>query len=145
MNVKHLEGRVLNYWVAKSAGLRFGLDGDRLNPGDAQDSSYWHPQSYNPANDWAHAGPMVAEHWFAIEDMLVEWFGTQWSHVPGVADNPLLWFMRAFVATQYGQEVEDVTLTLAFDNTRYQSTAPPQTAAARHQKAQPWYKVLCRQ
>ena len=37
----------------------------------------------------------------------MEWFGAQWPHIPAISDNPLKWFMRAYVATQYGDEVED--------------------------------------
>jgi hypothetical protein len=109
MNVKRLDGRQLNYWVAKSAGLK--LSADYQLPGTPHDpeSGVWHPHTYNPANDWSQAGFILANEWFTIEDALVEWFGSQWPHIPAISENPLKWFMRAYVATQYGDEVEETT------------------------------------
>ncbi len=109
MNVKRLDGRQLNYWVAKSAGLK--LSSDYQLPGTPHDpeSGIWHPHTYNPANDWSQAGFILSSEWFTIEDALVEWFGLQWPHIPAISENPLKWFMRAYVATQYGDEVEETT------------------------------------
>ena len=119
MNVKRLDGRQLNYWVAKSAGLK--LSADYQLPGTPHDpeSGIWHPHTYNPANDWSQAGFILSNEWFTIEDALVEWFGPQWPHIPAISDNPLKWFMRAYVATQYGDEVEETT---PFD---FQETVAP--------------------
>ncbi len=108
MNVKRLEGRALNYWVAKAAGLTLAEDDEQLAKRHDPESRRWHPQSYNPAQDWTHAGSIVSEEWYSIEDMLTEWFGPEWSFIPAVAEHPLLWFLRAYVATQYGNEVEDM-------------------------------------
>jgi hypothetical protein len=107
MNVKRLDGRQLNYWVARSAGLKLSAE-QACIPHDP-DSGHWHPHSYNPANDWAQAGAILSAEWFGIEDTLVDWFGTQWPHLPALCDGPLKWFMRAYVATQFGNEVEDYT------------------------------------
>jgi hypothetical protein len=107
MNVMRLDGRLLNFWVAKSAGLTLGLSDSAANGRDDRDGGTWHPHTYNPASNWAQAAPIIADEWFSIEDTLVDWFGPQWSHIAGIADNPLKWFMRAYVATQYGNEVED--------------------------------------
>ena len=142
MNVKRLDGRMLNYWIAKSTGHSQPSDAPALVRGEPQDSSFWQRHNYNPANDWSHAGAIVADNWFAIEDTLLEWFGEQWPHVPTVADNPLKWFMRAFVSTQFGDEVEDVCVTVDFDDTRYQTPAAPQMNAPVHAKGRRWYKVL---
>lgn len=131
MNVKRLDGRLLNYWVAKSAGLTLGAsDQDPARP-HATDSGVWHPHRYNPANDWSHAGAIITEEWFAIEDTLVEWFGQQWPHVPAIAHNPLKWFMRAYVATQFGDEVEEVTapMPLHFECPDVAPSPPPQAQA----------------
>lgn len=142
MNVKRLDGRMLNFWIAKSTGMSQSGDAPALARGESQDSSFWHRYNYNPANDWSHAGVIVAENWFAIEDTLLEWFGEQWPHVPTVADNPLKWFMRAFVATQFGDEVEDVAMTVDFDDTSYQTPAQPPRKERASQSVRPWYKVL---
>jgi hypothetical protein len=109
MNVKRLDGRQLNYWVAKSAGLKLSADYQQPGTPHDPDSGVWHPHTYNPANDWSQAGLILSSEWFTIEDALVEWFGLQWPHIPAISDNPLKWFMRAYVATQYGDEVEDAS------------------------------------
>lgn len=142
MNVKRLEGRLLNYWIARSAGLSLTDDARAFAPQEVRESMSLHPCHYNPANDWSHAGAIVAEHWFGIEDTLLDWFGEHWPHVPSVADNPLKWFMRAYVATQFGDEVEEVLVPHEFDDTRYQ-TAPRESAAQiASQTVRPWYKVF---
>jgi len=107
MNVKRLDGRQLNYWVATSAGLK--LSPEYQQPGTRHDpeSGVWHPHTYNPANDWSQAGQILANEWFGIEDVLQAWFGEGWPHIPAITENPLKWFMRAYVATQFGDEVEE--------------------------------------
>ena len=130
MNVMRLDGRQLNYWVAKSAGLNLSSDlpaaGTRHDP----DSGFWHPHTYNPANDWSQAGPIISNEWFGIEDTLIEWFGPQWPHIPGIAENPLKWFMRAYVATQFGFEVEDIApLGYSVEVTKPATTTRPTTPA----------------
>ena len=108
MNVKRLDGAQLNFWIAKAAGLRLAP----VDPAPGQvhdvDSGFWHPNTYCPANDWSQAGAILSSEWFAIEDMLNEWFGAEWPHIHAIVENPLQWFMRAYVATQYGQEVEEM-------------------------------------
>jgi Protein of unknown function (DUF2591) len=108
VNVKRLDGALLNFWVAKAAGLQLAATdpkpGDRHDP----DSGFWHPVTYCPAQDWSHAGTIISEEWFAIEDALAAWFGPQWPHINAIVENPLKWFMRAYVATQFGDEVEDM-------------------------------------
>ena len=49
----------------------------------------------------------MSTEWYALEDILVEWFGSGWNHVDALAHDPLKWFMRAYVASQFGDEVED--------------------------------------
>ncbi len=108
MNVKKLEKPLLNFWVAKSAGLK------RLpqppQPGEPHDpeSGHWHPHNYDPASDWSQAGPIVSNEWYVIEDTLIEWFGPGWTRSKTVVDFPLMWFMRAYVASQFGDQVEDL-------------------------------------
>jgi len=108
MQVKQLEGRLLNYWVAKSAGLTMRKDDEQLAKWHDPSGHSWHPESYNPSVDWTHAGSVISEEWFAIERQLAEWFGWQWSYIPAIADRPLIWFLRAYVATQFGEELEDL-------------------------------------
>jgi hypothetical protein len=108
MNVKRLEGPILNFWIAKSAGLK-PLTEQPL-PGVLHDpeSGFWHPQNYHPANNWAHAGPIVSNDWYCIEDILIDWFGPDWHTINAIVQNPLIWFMRAYVASSFGNEVENI-------------------------------------
>jgi hypothetical protein len=108
MNVMQLDGRLLNFWVAKSAGLTLREDDPHLAQRHDPDGHFWHPESYNPARDWTHAGNIISEEWFPIEKKLAEWFGWQWSFIPEIAANPLVWFLRAYVAIQYGEDVENI-------------------------------------
>ena len=140
MNVMRLDGRLLNYWVAKSAGLTLGLTSAGAQGRDDRDGGTWHPHTYNPASDWAQAAPIISDEWFSIEDMLVEWFGPQWSHIAGIAENPLKWFMRAYVATQFGNEVEDAIPIEAsqFANEEVVSRATIVTQAQRKSITPSW-------
>ena len=51
--------------------------------------------------------PFLAGEWYAIEDILADWFHPDWSEVPAFREDPLKWFMRAYVALQYGEMLED--------------------------------------
>jgi hypothetical protein len=143
MNVKRLDGRMLNYWVAKSAGLTLAADPPAAGQGHDPQGSVWHPNSYNPANDWSHAGSLVANEWFAIEDMLIEWFGPHWPHIPSISEHPLTWFLRAYVATQYGDEVESVDFSPAQEaqeRVRAAVTSPPGHANKKALSA--WFRPI---
>jgi hypothetical protein len=144
MNVNRLEGRVLNLWVAKSAGLKLSDEPTCAAAQHDPDSSFWHPHSYNPANDWSHAGAIIANNWFAIEDRLQEWFGAQWPHVPTVADDPLLWFMRAYVATRFGDSVEDVVSTVFEEAPSYRTPKSAQELPAAKNSLRTWYRNFFR-
>ena len=108
MNVMRIEGSLLNFWVAKSAGLR--LLPQPPSPGEKHehDSGCWHPQTFHPSTDWSHGGPIVSNEWNVIEDVLAEWFGPDWTHAKAIMEHPLSWFMRAYVASQFGDQVEDM-------------------------------------
>ena len=107
MNVRKLDGTPLNYWVAKSAGLK--LTPSRLEQSDQHnpESGFWHPKTYQPVTDWSQGGPIVSNEWFVIEDILIGWYGPEWTQTPFIREAPLKWFMRAYVASQFGDEVED--------------------------------------
>ena len=107
MHIKRLDGALLNYWVARSAGLQLATTAPRPGLGHDPESGLWHPQTYCPASDWSQGGPIVANEWYGIEDQLVAWFGPDWPQIGAIRDAPLKWFMRAYVAMQFGDEVED--------------------------------------
>jgi hypothetical protein len=106
MKAVTLEGAQLDYWVAKSAGLRLLRD----PPGDGDDhdadAGTWHPKTYHPSTDWSQGGQIVADEWYDIEDFLFAWFGPGWTDGEAFRREPLTWFMRAYVAASFGEEFE---------------------------------------
>jgi hypothetical protein len=108
MNVRALNGALLDFWVAKSEGLK--LKTDPLRPGETHDalSGYWHPRTYHPSTDWTQGGPIVSRDWYELEDRLIEWFGPNWPLMDAFDAAPLKWFMRAFVSIHFGEQVEDM-------------------------------------
>lgn len=112
MNIKRLDGPLLNYWIARSAGLQLATMDPKPGSSHDPDNGLWHPMTYFPSSDWSLAEPIISNEWFSIEDQLIAWFGSEWIHINAIVENPLKWFMRAYVATQFGDEVEDLTDTL---------------------------------
>ena len=107
MKAVTLEGAQLDYWVAQSAGLRLSLTA----PGDGEvhdaDAGTWHPKTYHPSTNWSQGGRIVADDWYDIEDFLFAWFGPGWTDEAAFRREPLAWFMRAYVAARFGEEVEE--------------------------------------
>ena len=108
MNAADLDGPLLNYWVAQSEGLELMEQEPEEGEPHSPDTGMWHPKNYHPASDWSHGGPIVSREWSAIEAWLTARFSARWPFVKVVSDAPLAWFMRAYVATKFGDEVEDL-------------------------------------
>lgn len=106
MRVTSLNGELLDFWVAKSENLK--MHPDDPNEVSIHVSGYWHPSTYHPSSDWSQGGLIVANEWFSIEDALIEWFGHSWPFIKAISDSPLKWFMRAYVKTKFGDEVEEL-------------------------------------
>ncbi len=94
--------------MAKSAGLKLLPQAPAAGEKHQPEGGCWHPQSFHPSTDWSHGGPIVSNEWYVIEDVLTEWFGPDWTHAKAIMDFPLPWFMRAYVASQFGDQVEDI-------------------------------------
>ena len=122
MNVKKLEGSQLNFWVAKAADLTAQRESPLPLEKHDPNSGKWHPRTFHPGTDWSHAGPIIANEWYVIENVLIEWFGPDWGDAGGILNSPLPWFMRAYVASQFGDEVEDVVAGYA--GSRVQPAGP---------------------
>ena len=108
MRVTSLEGGALDFWVAKSENLKLLPTIPDEGESHLVGSGFWHPHTYHPSRDWSQGGAIIANEWYAIEDALIEWFGSNWPYVKAITDAPLLWLMRAFVKTKFGDQVEDV-------------------------------------
>jgi hypothetical protein len=108
MNTKRLEGPLLDFWVAKAAGLE--LDPVVPSPADRHDPSgnLWHPDNFHPSTNWTHGARFFNNEWFNIEDCMEGWFGPDWSNVPVVKQEPLAWFMRAYVTVMFSETLEEV-------------------------------------
>ena len=107
MRIAELSSPALNYWVAKARQLDAFLDRRADGSVSLVDAATGKPVPFQPAIDWSQAGPILAEEWFDIEDVLIGWFGPNWSYVMEFRDDSLTWFMRAFVSLKFGREVED--------------------------------------
>jgi hypothetical protein len=111
MNAMRLDTEQLDFWVAKAAGLQ--LRADAPQPGERHDSdgSTWHPHNFHPSVNWTHAARFLMDDWYSLEDCMDNWFGPDWSLVPAFQAEPLKWFMRSFVAVQFGEVLEDAADT----------------------------------
>ena len=104
MRVATLRSPVLNFWAAKAAGLKT-TDG-RNGAASIHDPETGAAIAFQPSLDWSQAFPILADEWFDIETVLIDWFGPNWPHVEEIREEPLTWFVRAFVALKFGDEVE---------------------------------------
>lgn len=111
MHAMRLDGAQLDLWVAKAAGLQ--LQAPTPQPGERHDADGkdWHPQTFRPSVDWTHAARFLIDDWYNLEDCIANWFGPDWSLILAFKAEPLKWFMRAFVATHFGEVVEDRATT----------------------------------
>ncbi len=108
MRVTKLEGPLLDFWVAKSEGLEV-LSGSLESGAVIVNSPEWdQARDYHPSTDWSQGGPIVSNEWYDLEVVLEQWFGGGWPQAKGFCTEPLQWFMRAYVALKFGDEVEDM-------------------------------------
>jgi len=106
MRVAALTAPMLNYWVAKSRGVAAILDHRAEHSVSTTDPDSGKPVPYQPSIDWSQAGPILAEEWYEIETIMLDWFGPFWAYMDDFKTDPLAWFMRAYVAAKFGEEVE---------------------------------------
>jgi hypothetical protein len=106
MRVAALTPPMLNYWVAKSRGVDAILDHRAEHSVSVIDPDSGKPIPYQPSIDWSQAGPILADEWYEIETVMLDWFGPFWSYMEDFKTDPLAWFMRAYVAAKFGEEVE---------------------------------------
>lgn len=107
MKVSDLNAPELNFWVAKSAGLQPTIDLRGENTVSVVNSLTGKVEPYQPSFDWSQAGPLLAKEWYDIETTLMDWFGPHWAHMKDFREDALTWFVRAYVAVRFGEEVED--------------------------------------
>jgi len=107
MRVIRLVAPLLNFWVAKSAGLNPIADGRGEGTFSVMSVVSGKLEPYQPTFDWSQAGPILAAQWDELETLMIDWFGPRWSYMQDFLDSPLTWLMRGYVTIQFGDEVEE--------------------------------------
>lgn len=129
MKTAELEGAALDYWVARAEGLKIGCIPDepdalavlvrgfvkiiKCKSGIAicTNGTYW------PSRRWEDAGPIIEREQIPMspvvggtwESEYVCWQGEDDADTKTVrGKTPLIAAMRAFVASKFGDEVEDI-------------------------------------
>ena len=119
MKVAELEGRLLDYWVARAEGYSESDDSLMMHV-DGTCRIAWHegddPDSlYNPSAAWMWGGPIIereqiylirsgdATVWLAAANVI--WLADHDDFEPG--ETALIAAMRAYVASKFGNEVPD--------------------------------------
>lgn len=108
MRVTRLDGASLDYWVAKSEGLKLLSNSPEEGAEHDHGSGFWHPSTYKPSSNWSQGGLIISNEWYDLENVLIEWFGPSWPFIKTISDEPLKWLMRAYVMTKFGEEVEEI-------------------------------------
>lgn len=107
-----LEGALLDAAVTLALGvkanLRDGLAGCYLIPFDTGPSESRDGDIFEPSTRWDHGGPVFERHYSQITAQLLWWFGDDWTRKINavVPSDILVWYMRAYVASKLGDEVE---------------------------------------
>lgn len=99
MKTSELAGALLDYWVAEAEGML------RMISGGIEDKL----GGYSPSTKWAQGGPIIEREHFYIEwDADGYWIARHPESITYRAESPLVAAMRAFVASRFGSEVNEV-------------------------------------
>jgi hypothetical protein len=109
MKVAELEGRALDYWVAKAEGLPLSeswncaaADGILVGTGAGD------LELFSPSTSWEFGGPIIEAEKFYLEwDADGYWVAATPHSAQYRATTPLVAAMRAFVADKFGDTVPD--------------------------------------
>jgi hypothetical protein len=122
MKTKNLEGKALDWAVAKCEGVAVAYD--RMNgwweTSDPQYAEPNDPEVFNPSTDWAQGGPIIEREGIALDQWRSSGRIESWvaqviypdKEIDGVAfaevngATPLIAAMRCYVASKLGDEVE---------------------------------------
>lgn len=112
MEVAHLEGTLLDYWVSRASevnayempdacGGRLVLDIECVDYGFIP---------YNPSSSWRLAGPIIEQNKISVEWTRDGWKASKsigGGHIYFSGEGPLIAAMRCFVASKLGKTVPD--------------------------------------
>ncbi|WP_175980042.1 phage protein NinX family protein [Caballeronia zhejiangensis] len=125
MKVSELSGRALDYWVARAEGYEFidippdanGENASRVLAPPGILKSGWTPAPLGKyghmleawSSSWERGGPLIEREKIGVMRVGTEW--KAWAlldmDATAVADTPLVAAMRAYVASKFGDEVEE--------------------------------------
>lgn len=115
MKTSELTGALLDYWVARAEGLEvrlYRLGEPTSRCWTIQDGRTGHV--FAPSTSWAQGGPIIERERIQWRDEGGTWcagFGEgdddDWLHY-GEGETQLVAAMRAYVASKFGDEVQDV-------------------------------------
>lgn len=107
MKVADLQGALLDYWVARAAGLSVSphqdwVDGAQLGSADGTKFNGW----YSPTQDWAECGPLIEQFDIDVYQSTGNWYADcRGTDMVGCGQTPQEAICRAVVAKVYGAEV----------------------------------------
>lgn len=124
MKVSELKGAALDYWVAKAEGIPAHMEGGKFPKCIREDAQNDPGEElgifiYDPSTDWSYGGPIIEREkisvdrpchphpfdWSAHSDELTTKSAGLYS--PQYGPTPLIAAMRAYVASKFGNEVNE--------------------------------------
>lgn len=116
MKTSELTGALLDYWVARAEGWTFKSSGigDKLIYATGERPTEWlWLDMFRPSSSWSQGGPIIEREKISL-DPVAEQAAIR---IPNTAKwrvaygPPLVAAMRVYVASKFGDEVEDTTDT----------------------------------
>lgn len=110
--VAQLEGAELDYWVAMAQGWHMGKAAggacDAWRDENNELKGTVPASAYQPSTNWGHGGLIIE-----CDKLAPTWMGDQWEIEPRFGEiycgnTFLVVAMRAFVASKFGEYVEDI-------------------------------------
>lgn len=108
MKVSELEGAELDYWVAVAEGKNATLKELLFNNFDCSECGAG--LGFTPSTDWLNGGPIIERERIWLSDDNQEWIASCRPHIDDAIHSgptPLIAAMRAYVASKFGDTVED--------------------------------------
>ncbi|WP_314439464.1 phage protein NinX family protein [Massilia timonae] len=133
MRTAELTGELLDYWVARANGWTFGpqhkaLECDVWRDADGQIVGTIPASAYRPSTDWALGGPIIERERLIIAAGNNYWAAIDTNPANGLiyeicevgrhgctGPTPLVAAMRVYVASKFGDVVEDVERAAQLD------------------------------
>jgi hypothetical protein len=109
MKTSELTGALLDYWVARAEG-----ESAEIQTYGDKDMCVIFCREFSPSTDWAQGGPIIERERIQLEfhqwHKAAPWCALKHSNAPSYDERgptPLVAAMRAYVASKFGDEVQD--------------------------------------